>query len=197
MHLCYSCRMLTCGVALAFGVALTPGSVPVEAQAAGVQSPPQKPASQQQKPQPPALNPADLPVDIARIRQALARTPRLQFDELDRPVFRVEIFGEQPTIEEILGPDWATGPVKYGAMTHQEFLNLVTPKDVTGYAAFSNAEAATVATTSFLLQWTLQKAIAKFRETEDAREREAARQEVLEALEALEAARAKAKSGGK
>jgi len=77
-------------------------------------------------------------------------------------------------------------------MTHQEFLDMVTPKDVQGYAAFSNKEGATVAATSFLLQWTLQKAIAKYRNSQDERERAAARQEVMDALKALEDARAKA-----
>jgi hypothetical protein len=76
--------------------------------------------------------------------------------------------------------------------THREFLNLVTPKDVQGYAAFSNEQGATVAATSFLLQWTLQKAIRKYNETQDERARNAARQEVLDALKALEDARAKA-----
>jgi hypothetical protein len=77
-------------------------------------------------------------------------------------------------------------------MTHQEFLDMVTPKDVQGYAAFSNKEGATVAATSFLLQWTLQKAIQKFRETKDERARAAARQEVIDALNALDEARDKA-----
>jgi hypothetical protein len=134
----------------------------------------------------------DLPVSLDRIQEALAHTPMLRFDKNDRPVFRVQVFGEKPTIEDILGPDWANGPVKHGSMTHQEFLALVTPEDVQGYAAFSNKEGATVATTSFLLQWTLQKALQKFRETQDERERAAARQEVIEALNALEQARAKA-----
>lgn len=71
-------------------------------------------------------------------------------------------------------------------------LDLVTPKDVQGYAAFSNKEGATAAATSFLLQWTLQKAIQKYRETKDERARAAAREEVIEALNALEQARAKA-----
>lgn len=134
----------------------------------------------------------DLPVDLDRIQKALANTPKLRFDENLRPVFRVQIFGEKPTIDDILGPGWAKGPVPYGGMTHQEFLKMVTPEDVQGYAAFSNKEGMTVAATSFLLQWTLQKAIQKYKETKDARAREAARQEVLEALNALEAARAKA-----
>ena len=169
--------------------------------AAGVQDPPTsasapqattKEPSKQQEAQAPKVKAEDLPVDIARIQRALANTPMLRFDKDNRPVFRVEVFGEKPTIDEILGPDWARGPVPYGRMTHQEFLDMVTPKDVQGYAAFSNKEGATVAATSFLLQWTLQKAIAKYQNSQDQREREAARQEVLDALKALEDARAKA-----
>ena len=113
------------------------------------------------------------------------------FDEKDKPVFRVQVFGEKPTIDEILGPDWAKGPVRHGGMTHQEFLTLVTPEGARGYEAFSNGEGATVATTSLLLQWTLQKALHKYRETKDEKAREAARLEVEQALEALEKARAK------
>jgi hypothetical protein len=163
--------------------------------------PPQAPQPQAPQPQPqpppdaqqqPKADLSELPVDLDRIQAALANTPRLRFDEFKRPVFRVQVFGEKPTIDDILGPDWARGPVPYGGMTHQEFLNMVTPKDVQGYAAFSNEQGATVAATSFLLQWTLQKAIQKYNETRDERAREAARQEVLEALKALEEARAKA-----
>jgi hypothetical protein len=171
------------------------GSVPPHAlspQGTTPQTPPQQSTPSTEKPQTVKVDPNDLPVSLDRIQRALARTPMLRFDEKDRPVFRVQIFGEQPTIEDILGPDFAKGPVKHGSMTHQEFLDLVTPKDVQGFAAFSNKEGATVAATSFLLQWTLQKAIQKFRETKDARAREAARQEVIEALNALDEARAKA-----
>lgn len=157
----------------------------VLAQAPPAQAPPP------QKPPAATVTADELPVSLDRIQQALASTPKLRFDDQDRPVFRVEVFGEKPTIEDILGPDFARGPVKHGAMTHQEFLNLVTPKDVQGYAAFSNKEGMTVAATSFLLQWTLQKAIQKYRETKDERAREAARREVMEALDALEKARAK------
>jgi len=172
------------------------GSAPTQG-AAPQGTPPQAPqqsTSPTQKPEAGTVKvaPDELPVSLDRIQRALANTPMLRFDDKDMPVFRVQIFGEQPTIEDILGPDFAKGPVKYGSMTHQEFLKMVTPEDVQGYAAFSNREGATVATTSFLLQWTLQKAIQKFRETKDERERAAARQEVIDALSALDEARAKA-----
>ena len=157
--------------------------------------PPPAPPSQPAGPTPPAptVAPAALPVDLDRIQKALAKTPKLRFEQGDRPVFRLQVFGDKPTIEDILGTDWQTGPVPYGGMTHQEFLNMVTPDDVKGYAAFSNKEGMTVAATSLLLQWTLQKALRKYSETQDEREREAASKEVMEALNALEEARRKAK----
>lgn len=158
---------------------------------AGAQAQPPQATPPAEKPQAPAVkvDPDDLPVSLDRIQKALAKTPILRFDERDRPVFRVQVFGERPTIEDILGPDFSKGPVPHGSLTHDEFLKMVTPEDVQGYAAFSNKEGMTVAATSFLLQWTLQKAIQKFGETRDERARAAARQEVLQALEALEQAR--------
>ena len=137
------------------------------------------------------LDPDALPVSLERIQRALARPPAIKLKG-DTPVFRVEVFGKKPTIEDILGPEFYKGAVKYGGMTHQEFLNMVTPKDVQGYAAFSNKEAATVAATSFMLQWALQKAIHKFSEAKQEREKEAARREVLDALAELDRARARA-----
>ena len=149
--------------------------------------PPQKPAAPAAK-----VDPAALPVSVDRIQKALAKTPMLRFDQKDQPLFRVQVFGEKPTIEEILGPDWQTRPVPHGSMTHREFLAMVTPKEVQGYAGFSSSEGMTVAATSALLQWTLQKALQKYNASSDERQREAARKEVLEALQALEEARAKA-----
>ena len=135
-----------------------------------------------------ANDPDDLPVSIARIQRALARPSVLRVTS-DRPVFRVEIFGRKPTIEDILGRDYLRGPVPFGGMTHQEFLNMVTPKDVQGYAAFSNREGAVVALTSLAAQWALQKAIHKFQTAREEREREAARREVQDALAELTRAR--------
>ena len=134
------------------------------------------------------VNADQLPVDIDRIQRALSRRPAIRL-ETKRSVFRIEIFGRKPTIEDILGPDFARGPVPYGGMTHNEFLNMVTPKDVQGYAAFDNKQGITVAATSFALQWALQKAIQKFHDAKEDRAREAARREVEEALAELRRAR--------
>jgi hypothetical protein len=134
--------------------------------------------------------PGDLPVSIERIQRALARSPAIRLDK--DHVYRVEIIGRKPTIEDILGRDYLKGPTPAGAPTHQEILDLVTPTDFRGYAAFNNREALMVAATSFALQWALQKAIHKFETAHEEREREAARKEVQEALAELEKARIKA-----
>jgi hypothetical protein len=132
-----------------------------------------------------------LPVDLDKIQRALSRPPAIRLSST-RQVFRVEVFGRKPTIEDILGPDYLVGPVPYGGMTHQEFLNMVTPKDVQGYAAFSNKQAITVAATSLALQWALRQAIQKYNDAKEDRAREAARKEVEEALAALRKARREA-----
>jgi hypothetical protein len=133
----------------------------------------------------------ELPVSLDRIRRELSRPPAIRLYG-ERNVYRVEIIGRKPTIEDILGPDYLKGPVPAGAPTHQEFLDLVTPKDFRGYAAFSNREGMTVAATSLALQWALQKAIHKFETAKHEREKEAARKEVQEALADLEKARVRA-----
>ena len=132
-----------------------------------------------------------LGLDIRRIQRAVTRAPAIRA-ETTRAVFRVQVFSRKLTIDDILGPDWRRGPTPAGPMTHQEFLNLVTPKDVQGYAAFDNKQAVTVAATSFALQWAIQQAIRKFDNAKTAREKEAARKEVDQAMAALRKARLEA-----
>ena len=114
-----------------------------------------------------------LGISLDKIQKAVTRPAAIKLSE-ERPVFRVEVFGKNPSIEDILGPDYLRGPVPYSGMTHQEFLNMVTPTDVQGYAAFSNGQGMVVAATSIALQWTLQKAIDKLREARSDRAKEAA-----------------------
>jgi hypothetical protein len=137
------------------------------------------------------INPDAIPVSLRRIQKALSRSPAIKPESV-RPVFRVTIFSRSPTIDDILGPNWRQGPTPLGAMTHQEFLDLVTPTDVKGYAAFDNKQAAVVAATSFALQWAVTRAMKKLDQAFTEREKEAARKEVAEALADLKKARREA-----
>jgi len=133
----------------------------------------------------------DLPVSVDRVQRALSRPPAIDMNA-ERPVFRVEVLSKKLTIEDILGPDYLKGPVPRAGMTHQEFLDMVTPKDYQGYAPYTNGEGMTIAATSFALKWALQKAVHKYETAKQGREQEAAREEVRKALEELEQARLKA-----
>jgi hypothetical protein len=147
-------------------------------------------AGPQQQPAAPA--PAEaLPVSLERIQRALSTKPAIELKE-QNPVFRLEIFGRKPTIEDILGERFWIGPTPYGSMTHQEFLDMVTPKWAQSYGAFTGKSLLAATALTLMEQWALKGAIYKFRNAIDNREREAARKEVMEALAALERARAAA-----
>jgi hypothetical protein len=144
----------------------------------------------QQQPAAPAPT-EELPVSLERIQRALSTKPAIELKE-QNPVFRLEIFGRKPTIEDILGERFWIGPTPYGGMTHQEFLDMVTPKWAQSYGAFTGKSLLAATALTLMEQWALKGAIYKFRNAIDNREREAARKEVMEALAALERARAAA-----
>ena len=139
----------------------------------------------------PALSPDQLPVSVARIQRVLEHEPALKVTQ-DGTRFHVEVLGRFPTIEEILGPDFLKGPTPATAsgMTHQEFLNMVTPQLAQPYAAFTGFDLLQVAATSFLERWALSKAIDKYKSARSEREQAQARKEVEDALAALRKARA-------
>src|SRR5262245_66405678 len=89
-------------------------------------------ASQEQRPAATAeANPDSLPVSLDKIQKALGQKPRIVVKDADYysdsglPTFRIGIEGQRLTIAEILGPNLTRGPFPAGAMTHQEFVNLV------------------------------------------------------------------------
>jgi hypothetical protein len=129
-----------------------------------------------------------LPVSLERIQRALSAPKPIELKE-QHPVFRLEIFGRQPTIEDVLGDKFWVGPVPYGGMTHQDFLDMVTPKLAQPYAGFTGKYLVAETALTLMEQWALKSAVRKFRDAKGEHEREAARKEVLDALAALERAR--------
>ena len=142
----------------------------------------------QDPPPPAALKSEDLPVSIDRIQRALSAPKPIQLKE-QRPVFRLEVFGKKPTIEDMLGEKFWIGPVPYGGMTHQEFLSMVTPKELQPYAGFTGKHLIAETALTLAETWALKSAIRKLRDAKEDHDREAARKEVMDALAALEKAR--------
>src|SRR5262249_10346275 len=130
----------------------------------------------------------DLPVSLARIQRALAAPPPVDFKE-QHPVFRVEVYGRKPTIEDLLGEKFWIGPVPYGGMTHEEFMTMSTPRELQPYAGFTGKYLVAQTALTFAEQWALKQAIRRFKNATSDHERDAARKEVLEALAELEKAR--------
>ena len=165
---------------------------PPASQSNGSAADPSKPSAQTTQ-QPESAESDELPVSISRIQRALAAPPAIKLPEPTtrngRPLYRVDIEGERIDMRTLLSREALRGPVPYGGMTHQEFLDLVTPEGVRGYAPYTNAQGITIAATSIALQWAVLKAIDSFRKAKDNHEQEAARQEVEQALEALKKAR--------
>src|SRR5437868_3914342 len=145
-------------------------------------------ALQQAPPTPaaaPPLSADDLPVSLSRIQRALSGPPPIDLKE-QHPVFRLEIFGRQPTIEDVLGEKFWIGPTPYGGMTHQDFMQMVTPQLVQPYAGFTGKYLVAETALTLMEQWALKSAVKHFHDAKGEKEREAARKEVLEALAALE-----------
>jgi hypothetical protein len=135
----------------------------------------------------------ELPVSLDRIQRALSTTtkPAIELKE-EHPVFRLEVFGKKPTLEDILGEKFWLGPSNYGSMTHQEFMDKVTPPLLRNYGGFTGTSLLQVTALTLMEQWALKAAIQKYRSALNSHEREAARKEVEDALAALEKARAAA-----
>jgi hypothetical protein len=147
-------------------------------------------AGQQSAP-PPAQPAPELPVSLDRIQRALSAPPPLELKE-QSPVFRLEVFGRKPTLEDILGEKFWIGPTPYGGMTHSDYLNMVTPELARPYAGFTGGHLVAQSVLTLAQTWALKQAIKKFQNAMSNREKEAARKEVMEALVALEDARRKA-----
>jgi hypothetical protein len=134
---------------------------------------------------------AQLPVSLDRIQRALAAPAPLELKE-QHPVFRLEVFGRKPTLEDVLGEKFWFGPTPYGGMTHREFMEMVTPKEAQPFGSVTGKYLVADVALSLAEQWALKTAIKKFQTARSENEREAARKEVLDALAELEKARREA-----
>ena len=74
--------------------------------------------------------PEQLGVSFERIKQELKETPPTpRTSSVLHLEFHVDVYGKAPKIDLLAGVDLRpTGAVRYGGMTHQEFLDVTTPQ---------------------------------------------------------------------
>jgi hypothetical protein len=93
------------------------------------------------------VDPTKLGVSLERIRNQLAVKPATKTSGL-KIQETIEVVGVAPKIQ-LWNPETAklaTGPVPWGAPTHRDFIDLVTPKEFKNYPMDLNA----------LMQWLMQ-----------------------------------------
>jgi hypothetical protein len=120
--------------------------------------PPTTPAQSQSSSAAPSA--AQATSDLERVKAQLNRTPTLKLDD-QQLRFYIEVVAKQPSIADIIGTyDLMNGPTKRGAaMTHQEFLNMVTPKEMYGSQGIKPGELLQFALTNWLAQQAIKRAI--------------------------------------
>lgn len=84
-----------------------------------------------------AIDPSKLGVDLSKVQKGLAQgttEERLSANGL-RLDYRIQVFGQAPVPDLFQNFDLVNGPVPFGAPTHKDFLNMVTPEEFRAPAA--------------------------------------------------------------
>ena len=144
------------------------------------------------QPQPGSSGDQQLPVDMAKIREALRQNPQLRLDT-DELRFYVSIIGRIPTFEEIVGEfDLKNGVVAGAGMTHEEYLGMVN-QDLRTSGGITALDTLQVALTSYGLISMVKKAYEEYKQAKTERERRLISERIERELRDLERRRAAAK----
>jgi hypothetical protein len=124
--------------------------------------------------------------DLDRIRKALSTSPALNLDQNQLRYYVRILVGYQTFAELTKGYDFINGPTRGGnPMSHQEFLNLVTPKEMNSSGGITAMETLQFAFTNWLGQTLVKKAIEDLRNAKDEREIQAIRDRIEQELAAI------------
>jgi len=154
--------------------AQTPPQAPPSAPPAAAQPPDQAPST--------ALS-AD---HLERIRQGLTRESTIKLENGQMMIY-VEVIAKWPTFAEIAkGYDLKNGPTGYGnPMSHQDFLNMVTPREMYGSGGISAPEMLVMALENYFGQKYISKGLKEISETRDQKKIEQIRARIDAELAAL------------
>ena len=124
--------------------------------------------------------------DLARIRRALDADPALRIDD-DQLRFYVQILATRPSFAEYAkGYDSLRGPTRGGnPMTHDEFLAMVTPKELQSSVGITARETLEFALTNWLAQTLVRKAFEDLQQARTRQEIEAIRDRIDRELELI------------
>src|SRR4029078_6588118 len=96
---------------LTLGTPQSPAPTPAAAPDEATTQPAQAPT--------PTVDPDSIGVSLERIQKGVTKPQTIKLSE-NRQIYRVEIFGAKPSIEDILCPEFWRGPGAERRMTHPE-----------------------------------------------------------------------------
>jgi hypothetical protein len=139
--------------------------------------------------------PVTVPVteaDLARIRRALESEPAVRIND-DQLRFYMQILVRKPTFAEFAkGYDFTSGATRGGnPMTHNEFLAMVTPREMQSQVGITAPETLTIALTNWMAQTLVKWAFQDLQEAKDEREVQEIRDRIERELAALRSAEAR------
>jgi hypothetical protein len=184
-------RFTLAAVAVALALAMCGTPVPASAAPAvqqGQQDPPPATAPQTTPLATGSQAPPSAPLeqrDLNRIKNALSGPPPLKLDE-DQLRFYVRVIAKEPRFEDFIkGYDLMYGPVPGAQMTHQEFLNMVTPRELYGSGGITATDLLQWSLTNWLGQAIIRKGLEALRLARSEAEVRAIRQRIDRELAAL------------
>lgn len=139
-------------------------------------------------PPPPAAQdpPQPLPVDLRRIKHGLEAPVRVRIDDGRIRFYTETVAPSAPTFKELsVNFDLRNGPVPGAGMTHQEFLTMVTPKELYGSGGIKPLETLQWGLVNHLGWWAIRKLYKELSEATDERRKDEIRRQIDRELAAL------------
>lgn len=177
-HIAMATRSLWCPIILLLLVGDGGWLSPAWAQT----GPPSTPASQTATQAPPPT----VPVDLNRIKGALETPVRVTIDDGKIRFYAETVASGGPTFKELsLNFDLRNGPVPGAGMTHQEFLTMVTPKELYGSGGIKPMETLEWGLVNYAGWWAIRRLYKELNEATDERRIKEIRSQIDRELAAL------------
>jgi hypothetical protein len=130
------------------------------------------------------------PPNLDRIREAVNRPPEIKIDDGQLRIY-VEVIGKWPRFDELVkNYDLMNGPVARGnPMSHAEFLNMVTPRELHSSGGIKPTEILTMALVNWAGKAVISKGLEAISNAKSQREIDEIRERINRELAALRGGR--------
>lgn len=130
--------------------------------------------------------PPKLPFDLRRIKSGLETPVLVRVEDGKIRFFAETVAPSGPTFKELtVNFDLRAGPVPGAGMTHNDFLSMVTPKNLYGSGGIKPLETLEWGLVNHLGWWAIRKLYKELNETVDERRKQAIRDQIDRELAAL------------